>query len=474
MLPDTTRPRPHYGVRLMRGFLHLASNLFGGIRLALLLPAPRRLFHVDLNQLVLLILLDMVVDIVTDYLGAGPGARFWPAGLGTHGFAYLTLFMAAYLVARLARAPALVPALMVMLLAGGLVLDVPEILANALWPLTGTSYLTFYHGWVIGVFCWTALIGVRALRVLLPQRRWPVSLLGALLVLGVLAPQSFGVTTPFWYTPPPQEAAESERTLDIEQTYAAQPGLLAAALDGVAPHGAGAAQLYFLGFAGYATQDVFLKEARSARRLFDTKFGTAGRSLLLANNPATVALLPVASVTNLGMALDGIGAKMDRDRDVLFLFLTSHGSRGELAVEFDPLGLDGLMADKLRALLDHAGIKWRVIVISSCYSGSFIEPLQNETSLVMTASRKDRTSFGCAAENDFTYFGEAYIGKALPAAGSFVAAFDQAKAAIAEREAAEKLVPSEPQIFIGEAIRAKLAQLDAGTGTSGVPAPAAP
>ena len=187
MLPATNSRRPHFGIRAARGFRHLASNLRGGLRLAFLLPAPRRLFHFGLDQLVLLILLDIVVDIVSEYFGAGPGARFWPAGWGTHGFAYLTLFMAAVVVAKLARAPAAVPALVIMLLAGGIVLDVPENLVTALWPASGRSNVTFHLWWWIFVFIWSALIGVRALRVVLPHRPWPVSLLGMLLIVGLLA-----------------------------------------------------------------------------------------------------------------------------------------------------------------------------------------------------------------------------------------------------------------------------------------------
>lgn len=461
MLYDTNRPRRRFGARALRGFLHLLSNLRGGMRLAFLLPAPRRLFHFGLDQIVLLILLDMVVDILSDYLGAGPGARFWPAGWGTHGFAYLSLFMAAYLVARLARAPAAVPALVVMLLAGGIVLDVPEMLATALWPLTGASNVALYHWWIIGVSSWTGLIGVRALRVVLPDRRRVVSLLGVLLVVGVMAPLGFGVTTPFWYTPPAEEETDDTPLVDVEQVYYAQATHMRAALIPIAAHKPGEISLYFLGFASWANQDVFLKEARFAQNLFDEKFGTADRSLLLVNNPATVHQQPLASVSNLGLALNGLAGKMDPAQDVLFLFLTSHGSPGHLAVRYDRFELDGLSAETLRQLLDESRIKWRVIAISACYSGSFVETLKSPNTLIMTASRRDRTSFGCGNENDFTYFGEAYFSQALQKTHSFIDAFDLAKAAIAERESKEQLTPSEPQIFIGDAIRPKLAEIEA-------------
>lgn len=305
-----------------------------------------------------------------------------------------------------------------------------------------------------------ALIAILAFGLLLPRWRWRLALFGLAGIPGLLAPVALALVMPIWYSPPPRTAAPLP-PVDVEAIYTAQPALLQSALETVTRHRPGDSALYFIGFASWAEQDVFLKEARFARHLFDEKFGTAGRSLLLVNNRATVAELPLASVSNLGLALDGVAARMDRDRDVLFLFLTSHGSRGEVAVRFDRLGLNELTADGLRAALDHAGIKWRVIVISACYSGSFVDALADPSTLVITAASQDRTSFGCGNENDFTYFGEAYFGQALQGTRSFLDAFDQAKASIAKRENAEGLTPSEPQISIGEAIRPKLAEIQA-------------
>jgi hypothetical protein len=151
---------------------------------------------------------------------------------------------------------------------------------------------------------------------------------------------------------------------------------------------------------------------------------------------------------------------MYSDEDVLFLFLTSHGSPDLLSTELYPFGLNDLSAEDLREMLDRSGIKWRIIVVSACYSGSFIEPLKNDNTLIMTAARGDRTSFGCSNENDYTYFGEAYFNQQLRREYSFITAFEKAKAAIAEREKQEELTPSEPQIYVGTAIQSKLNELE--------------
>jgi hypothetical protein len=80
--------------------------------------------------------------------------------------------------------------------------------------------------------------------------------------------------------------------------------------------------------------------------------------------------------------------------------------------------------------------------------------------LVITAAAADKTSFGCADENDFTYFGDAYVNTALRQDRSFVAAFDAARAIIADREEADDLTPSDPQIYVGAAMATKLQQLE--------------
>ncbi len=241
-----------------------------------------------------------------------------------------------------------------------------------------------------------------------------------------------------------------------------QPELLAAALAALAPERPGRSDLYFVGFAGDAGEDVFLHEAQSARALVDRRFGSAGRSLLLANNPATVASLPLASIGNLSSALAGVAAKMNRQEDVLFLFLTSHGSPGGwLSTHFDPFRPRAIVARQIDAALDDAGIKWRVVVISACFSGAFIEPLADDNSLIITAARADRASFGCGHDGPFTYFGDAYFGRALPASFSFTAAFEQAKRQVAAWESARNFQPSQPQIYVGSAVAAKLAEIEA-------------
>jgi hypothetical protein len=92
------------------------------------------------------------------------------------------------------------------------------------------------------------------------------------------------------------------------------------------------------------------------------------------------------------------------------------------------------------------------VVISACYSGGFIPALKNDKTLLMTAARADRVSFGCSEEADFTYFGRALFAEALQQTGDLQQAFELARAAVAEREQADGFEPSEPQIWAPAAV----------------------
>lgn len=221
-----------------------------------------------------------------------------------------------------------------------------------------------------------------------------------------------------------------------------------------------AASAFFLGFAGTGEQRVFAEEIKLAAGVLDAKYDVTDRSLLLINDQRDLESQPLASPTALRYALRGIARKMDVERDVLFLSLSSHGSPdATISVSNGSLPLNDLGAEELAADLQEAGIKWRVIVVSACYSGTFVAPLQNPQTVVITASSADRTSFGCSDDRDLTYFGEAFYRDALPKATSLRSAFDMARDDIKRREMEEAITASRPQAWFGQEIEEKLRDL---------------
>ena len=240
--------------------------------------------------------------------------------------------------------------------------------------------------------------------------------------------------------------------IDVEATYYRQPALVDAALAKLAPSEPGLSKLYFIGFASFAGQDVFRREIGSVREIMDARFGTAGRSLVLLNHRDTYQTEPLASVSNLERALDGVARLMDNSKDILVLYITTHGTPGQLSVDFPRLQMNDLSAGRLAGMLEKSGIKRRLIIISACYAGSFINRLRSDYAAIMAAARPDRTSFGCSNERQWTYFGDALFNRALRQTYSFTEAFETARGTVGQWEREQKLMPSEPQIDIGPGI----------------------
>ena len=245
-----------------------------------------------------------------------------------------------------------------------------------------------------------------------------------------------------------------------EAAFYAQPALLADMLNNVQPQRPTVHDWYFMGVAGHGEQDVFRSEIELTKDYFDHQFGTAGRSVELINNANTLSALPIASKTSIERALQSIAKKMDVNEDVLFLTLTSHGGDKVIEMSNPPLALDNVDAKWLRQSLDKSGIKWRVIVVSACYSGSFINELKSPYTLVITASAANKSSFGCSNEAEYTYFGQAFFAESLPKLRRFQPAFEAASKRIAEREKMMGFEPSEPQLVMGEAIKAILPEFE--------------
>ena len=246
-----------------------------------------------------------------------------------------------------------------------------------------------------------------------------------------------------------------------EAVFYAQQDLLNQAIEALAPERPGVDDVYVLTAALYASEDVFMKEVGVISDLLERRFDALGRTIRLVNNRATLGHTPIASLTSVRRALAAIGERMNPHEDVLVLYVTSHGSEKHLlSVDLWPLQLEAIDPQALRLALDESGIRWRVIIVSACYSGGYVEPLKDARTLIITAASAQRQSFGCGAESDFTYLAKALFDEELRKTHSLETAFARARESIAEREKAKGFVPSEPQIHVGAEIRGKLKALE--------------
>ncbi|SNS75998.1 C13 family peptidase [Pseudomonas segetis] len=210
-------------------------------------------------------------------------------------------------------------------------------------------------------------------------------------------------------------------------------------------------EIYALTVAGDGKQSVFMREANYVDDLLQKRFSARG-TIALINHRDHINDRPLATRESIRRAVEAI-AQRTGPEDLVFIYLTSHGSRNhELSLDIPRIQLSDLPASELGALLKPLADRDKVVVISACYSGGFIPALKDQRTLVITASRTDRVSFGCSDDNDFTYFGRALFANALNQTDDLERAFELAKAEVSKREKEQDFAPSEPQIWAAQQV----------------------
>ena len=429
----------------------LLRNLAAGARLALFLPLRADEFRVSPVQFAVLSIFNFVLWVGTEWLRAGLEGDFDPAAVGAY-LATVTLVLASALVVAAAyKAYNRLLLLAVAFSAADPLFELAGLALPSLAAAVGSAEAAYF-----GFIAWSWLATLRAVVVCCGWEKPRVY--RALAAATVMTVAAFYLVprTDVWL-PPEDEEDGGVAALTDERLFHLQGRLIERDLAAIERGRPGVRELYFVGFAPDGSQEVFLKEIRFVKALFDERMGTTGRSIALASGESALDQLAIASTTNLARALSRVGQAMNPEEDVLFLYLTAHGDRDQrLSASQRPLELASLTPTALARMLQDAGIKWRVIVVSACYAGGFIEPLRDDNTVVIAAAAPDRTSFGCEADRNFTYFGEAYFRDALARTRSFTDAFELARKSIAQREQAEHLEPSRPQMWAGPAIAARL------------------
>ena len=224
----------------------------------------------------------------------------------------------------------------------------------------------------------------------------------------------------------------------------------------------GLSDAYIVSFGLFGPESVFESEARGAARVLQAWFGATVEPVVRFNSKRRA----FATARTVAASLRAAGAAMDRDKEVLVVVLSSHGSPDGLAIVAGRRE-DTLTPAELRQMLDASGAKYRVVIISACYSGVFVPALADRRTLVITAAAADRPSFGCEDGATWTYFGDAFFNRALRTAPSLEAAFDQARRLVTAREKREGFEPSNPQIAGGSELLALLARPKAANADTG-------
>ncbi len=434
---------------------------------------------VGLPSLLMWIILLAAVRVAFQFLAAGPGSGFNPYGLNAIvAWLALDVAVAALFVRPIARATALSTMLALTILPE-LAINAVKLGAASVPPLAAAD--AFWRDQIvpIAIFIMVSLwwIGamVAVLRSFAPRPR--LAVLGRVTALWitlvavsaivphapVFVPRDFDIRTAnLWESlraklaAPEQNAAAQPETARFEQS---QQLLLQAEIARLAQPTKGATAVYAVGIDGWADQDVFLKELDGGLAAIGGVLPIRGRTLRLVNHRETLKSVPLANQRNFAAAVHAVAEVMDKDEDVLLLLMTSHGQPTGFGLRLPSGVISELTPQEVAATLDNQGIKNRIVIVSACYAGMFVPPLANNDTIVLTAADAKSTSFGCAPERDWTYFGDAFFRQSLRPGWDFQHAFDNARTLISGWELLDRATPSNPQAHFGPALVAKLAPL---------------
>jgi hypothetical protein len=307
------------------------------------------------------------------------------------------------------------------------------------------------------------------------MRHWILALAMAVAALPLAGAHAQGTETPPHRKPWPRLAtgtndAEALASLDLgpelQRGRSARAALaerrrLDAALAALQPQRKGVVDAYVIAVA-LDSDAVFAREAREAGKVLARRFDAAGRTLVLAG-PDGRGSPPLAggSLAALTLGLARVAELMDPGEDVLVLYSTSHGAPYGITYHDGDEGYGVLTPKRLAAILAQLGIRNRVLILSACFSGVFVPALKSDTTALFTAAAPDRTSFGCAADNDWTFFGDAMVNHALRKPQPLLQAAVEALNLVARWETDRHDEPSFPQTSIGTGVDAWLKPLEA-------------
>jgi len=208
--------------------------------------------------------------------------------------------------------------------------------------------------------------------------------------------------------------------------------------------------VYILSFGLWGPQSVFESEAKGAARVLEASLKSKNRTIVGFNTKRRAGATPRTIMS----AVQTVQKVIDPD-DVLVFFLTSHGSSDGAAIVAQN-DQTVITPDNVQRLLQASGARYRVVIVSACYSGVFARKLADERTLVITAASADRSSFGCRDGATWTYFGDAFFNKAMRGESRLDVAFQKARSLVTQREQREGFDPSNPQIAGGSEVLALL------------------
>lgn len=233
-------------------------------------------------------------------------------------------------------------------------------------------------------------------------------------------------------------------------------------IESLEPEQPGEMDAYFLAVGGDGTESVFKRDIEVARTGLQALFDVEKRAIMLLNH-RDYETFPLATRPSIATALQALDEQMNPEEDLLVIHLVSHGKQnGQLLLQQPGVELPDLSPEDFAEMLEPLNARRKLLVVSACYSGQWINELKDSDTLIMTSAREDRTSFGCGDDSEMTWFTKAVYQSVGLSLTDPEAMFEQVKEQIRtweEEIGMEEERWSYPQSHLGEGLRKWLSQM---------------
>jgi hypothetical protein len=137
--------------------------------------------------------------------------------------------------------------------------------------------------------------------------------------------------------------------------------------------------------------------------------------------------------------------------EACLVYMTSHGDESGFFLRAERRTLSPAALDQ--ALTAGCGERPTVLIVSACHSGTFInDRTRRPNRIIFAAAASDRTSFGCGADDDYTYYDQCFL-QQLDSASTWRELAQATRGCVQtlERRLGVRR-ESRPQVFVGAAV----------------------
>ncbi|MDX1457337.1 MAG: C13 family peptidase [Marinobacter sp.] len=227
-------------------------------------------------------------------------------------------------------------------------------------------------------------------------------------------------------------------------------------IESLEPEQPGVTDAYFLAVGGDGTESVFKRDIQVAKSGLQEHFDVEHRAIMLLNH-RDYETYPLATRRSIAKALQALDRQLDPAEDLLVVHLVSHGMKdGQLLLRQPGIDLPDLSPKDFAEMLEPLQARRKLLVVSACFSGHWLNQLKDSNTLIMTSAREDRTSFGCGDDSEMTWFTRAVyqsVGLSLTDPDSMFELVDEQIRVWEKDIEMEEGDWSYPQSYLGDSLR---------------------